>query len=173
LHAEVDDGFDADAAPSAMTRIVLLALVACAGEPVGRKCDLGGEPAPSEVLVNTASLDCVSRTCLRVPLGRDLPPGGDYPTGTTGLCTAACATDDDCQGVAETPCRTGFTCGIPPGETVGAECCQKLCVCRDYVALDETGHLEAPLACDPTISTNTCCNLEGRLANPAYPQCAP
>lgn len=147
-------------------------LVACAGEPVGRKCDLGGTPGPTETLV-ASSLDCVSRTCLHVPLGRDLPAGGDYPTGTTGLCTAACATDDDCAGVAETPCRTGFACGVPPGASVGDFCCQKLCVCKDYVALDATGHLDTPLACDPANAANACCNLEGRAGNAAYPLCAP
>src|SRR4051794_12979446 len=62
---------------------VVLGLVlcaACTSNPVGRICDLGtAAPAPSEVVVASPSLDCVSRTCLRVPLGRELPDGSSYP----------------------------------------------------------------------------------------------
>ena len=52
-------------------------LAACTGNPVGRICDLGTAlPEPSEVVVASPSLDCVSRTCLRVPKSADhLPPG--------------------------------------------------------------------------------------------------
>src|SRR3954451_20670702 len=71
---------------------------ACTSNPVGRICDLGtSSPAPSEVVVASPSLDCVSRTCLRVPLGRELPAGSTFPAGNTGLCTAECESDDDCD----------------------------------------------------------------------------
>ena len=69
----------------------LACLGACTAEPVGRICDLGTAlPAPSEVVVASPSLDCVSRTCLRVPLGRELPMGSMFPEGNNGLCTAEC-----------------------------------------------------------------------------------
>ncbi len=151
--------------------LILLFAVGCEGigaEPVGRKCDLGFVPSPTEVVVSEPALDCAAGACLRVPLGHDPAE----PEGTAGLCTAACASDDDCAAVADTPCATGFTCGVPPGAVVGGGCCQHLCVCRDYVELDATGHLPEPLACDATDATNTCCNLEGRAGNPRYPQCA-
>src|SRR5437763_14994581 len=108
-----------------MTKTVLLLVgVACAGEPVGRKCDLGGPARAIELVIETDALDCISRTCLRLPLG-----------GDTGLCTAECTADADCEAVRETPCQSGFTCGIPPGATVGSFCCRKLCVCKDTVRL--------------------------------------
>lgn len=112
--------------------LVLLLLNACDGEPVGRLCDLGSAaPGPDQLTIATPSLDCVSRECMKVPLERELPPGSIAPTGNTGLCTAACGSDDDCEGVTETPCTTGFACRV--ATTVGDFACQKLCVCRDYI----------------------------------------
>jgi hypothetical protein len=136
-------------------------LAACGGDPVGRICDLGTQlPEPSEVVVASPSLDCVTRTCLRVPLSRELPPGSTYPNGTNGLCTAECTSDDDCDRVPESPCITGFTCGI--AVTVGPFCCKKFCICKDYVDIPDSGKLSTPAACDPTNADNQCCNLEGR-----------
>src|SRR5258706_8535112 len=103
---------------------LLVGLAACTSNPVGRICDLGSlAPAPSEVVVASPSLDCVSRTCLRVPLGKELPMGSSYPEGTNGLCTAECDTSGDCDRVPESPCKTGFTCGV--AVTVGPLCCKK------------------------------------------------
>lgn len=134
---------------------------ACSGDPVGRICDLGNQmPEPSEVVVASPSLDCVTRTCLRVPLGRELPPGSMYPGGTNGLCTAECEADSDCDRVPESPCITGFTCGI--AVTVGPFCCRKFCICKDYVVVPDNGVIETPMACDPNNADNTCVNLPGR-----------
>jgi hypothetical protein len=138
--------------------LVVIFLCACAGEPVGRVCDLGTQmPAASEVVVASPSLDCVTRTCLRVPLTRELPPGSVFPSGNSGLCTAECETADDCERVPESPCVGGFTCGV--AVTVGPFCCRKFCVCKDYVA---NGELIAPEACNPDDANNTCANLPGR-----------
>lgn len=145
-------------------------LVACTGEPVGRICDLGTlTPQMTEVVVASPSLDCVTRTCLRVPLGRDLPMGSKFPEGNNGLCTAECASDSDCDRVPESPCVTGFTCGI--AVTVGPFCCRKFCICKDYVVIPESGQLSVPAACDPTNANNACCNLENRQNNAQYPLC--
>ena len=109
---------------------IVLCIASCTDNPVGRICDLGSAgPAPNEVTIASPSLDCVSRTCLREPLARALPPGSMYPTGNAGLCTAECTTDSDCDRVPESPCVTGFACATPV--TTGAFCCRKLCVCRD------------------------------------------
>jgi hypothetical protein len=141
--------------------VALSALSACSGEPVGRICDLGTEtPATTEVVVASPSLDCVTRTCLRVPLGKELPAGSQFPTGNNGLCTAECSSDDDCDRVPESPCTTGFTCGV--AVTVGPFCCKKFCICKDYVVVPETGEIATPKACDPSIADNTCRNLPGR-----------
>jgi hypothetical protein len=149
---------------------VVMLLVACGGDPVGRICDLGGqEPPASEVVVSSPALDCVSRTCLRVPLSRDLPPGSVYPDGDNGLCTAECSTDDDCDRVPESPCITGFTCAI--AVTVGPFCCKRFCECKDYVVVPASGKVDDPMACDAGNAANACCNLEGRAGNSAYPLC--
>jgi hypothetical protein len=147
-----------------------MALGACTSNPVGRICDLGtAAPAPSEVVVASPSLDCVSRTCLRVPLGRELPMGSIYPEGNVGLCTAECEGDDDCDRVPESPCKTGFTCGV--AVTVGPFCCKKFCICKDYVVIPDTGQLATPMACDSGEPKNACCNLSGRVGNSQYPLC--
>jgi hypothetical protein len=150
--------------------VLCLALVACGGEPVGRLCDLGTEtPQPSEVVVASPSLDCVTRTCLRYPLGRELPPGSTFPAANNGLCTAECSGDEDCERVPESPCVTGFTCGI--AVQVGPFCCRKFCICKDYVVVPETGQLATPAACDAANVNNACCNLDGRAGNSLYPLC--
>jgi hypothetical protein len=155
----------------ALLVLFLVACSACSGEPVGRICDLGtAVPQPAEVVVASPSLDCVTRTCLRYPLGRELPPGSRFPEGNNGLCTAECAADADCDRVPESPCITGFTCGV--AVTVGPFCCRKFCICKDYVVVpEETGELGTPMACDPGERNNACCNLEGRNNNPMYPLC--
>jgi hypothetical protein len=141
----------------------------CTDNPVGRRCDLGtATPQVSEVVLASPSLDCVSRSCLRVPLSREVPPGGTYD-GNIGLCTAECSVDSDCDRVPESPCVTGFTCGI--AVTVGPFCCRNFCICKDYIVIPESGQLPTPKACEADDNTNACCNLPGRVDNPAYPLC--
>jgi hypothetical protein len=154
----------------ALVGIALAFVAACGGDSVGRICDLGTEaPQASEVVVSSPSLDCVSRTCLRVPLSRDLPAGSVYPDGANGLCTAECTSDSDCDRVPESPCVTGFACSVQV--TVGPFCCRKFCVCKDYIVVPDDGVIAEPLACDATNSDNACCNLSGRAGNSAYPNC--
>jgi hypothetical protein len=147
-----------------------LALAGCDDNPVGRICDLGVSPDPTEAVVASPSLDCVSRTCLRVPQAADkpLPMGGLKLEGNLGLCTAECSGDDDCDKVPESPCQTGFTCGVPV--TVGPFCCKKLCICKDYIVVPEGG-LPEEAACNAGDPNNACCNLDGRPGNPLYPAC--
>lgn len=146
---------------SVLSVVVLVAFVAvaglagCSGEPVGRICDLGDiEPAVGQTVVGSQSLDCTTRTCLKVPQNNpDLPEGSRYPEGPLGLCTAQCEDDGDCETVAESPCVTGFTCAV--AVTVGPYCCRKFCTCRDYLASEPTEEA----ACDPLNPANTCINL--------------
>ncbi len=128
---------------------------ACEDNVVGRLCDLGQVPGDKEVVVASPSLDCVSRLCLRVPLEKILPEGSTYPVGRQGLCTAECSSDDDCDRVPESPCKSGFTCGI--ALTVGPFCCKKFCICKDYFVVPTTRE-----HCDASNQENKCCNLEGR-----------
>lgn len=151
---------------------VLVAILgmSCSGEPVGRICDLGtAMPVSMEVVVASPSLDCLSRTCLRVPLSRELPQGSSFPEGNNGLCTAECESADDCERVPESPCITGFTCAV--AVTVGPFCCRKFCMCKDYVVVPDSGQIAEPAACDSRNADNACCNLPGRQNNAAYPLC--
>jgi hypothetical protein len=148
----------------------ILLVAACSGDPVGRVCDLGAEmPAVGEVVVASPSLDCVTRTCLRVPLDKELPPGSEYPAGNNGLCTAECDSESDCERVPESPCTGGFACGI--AVSVGPFCCRKFCICKDYIIIPDNGQLPTPAACNPNEPANACCNLDGRRGNPMYPLC--
>jgi len=148
--------------------VSVLALSGCGGQPVGRICDLGRTAGDSETVVASPSLDCVSRTCLKVPKPANLPPDVHYPEGGLGLCTDRCNTDSDCERVPESPCQSGFTCGIPT--VVGPFCCEKFCICKDYVVIPDGG-VPVPAACDPSNTTNGCCNLPGRRGDPNYPSC--
>jgi hypothetical protein len=145
--------------------IAIAVLGACEDNPVGRLCDLGNAtPGPADRVVSSPSLDCVSRTCLRVPPTRPLPPGSTRLSGNNGLCTAECTQDDECDRVPESPCVTGFTCAV--AVDAGPFCCKKFCVCKDYILVVPT-----PATCDATDSRNACCNLPGRTDNPAYELC--
>jgi hypothetical protein len=148
-----------------------LLVAACGGDPVGRICDLGLTPGESEAVVASPSLDCVSRTCLKVALEvplNQLPPNSRYPTGNLGLCTDRCEQDSDCERVPESPCQSGFTCAI--AVEVGPFCCEKFCICKDYLVIPESGR-PTPAACDPNVAANSCCNLTGRRGNAQYPTC--
>jgi hypothetical protein len=94
-----------------------------------------------------------------------------YPPTGEGLCTGYCTQDSDCDRVPESPCVTGFTCGV--AVTVGPFCCQKVCICKDYIVVPDTGSLADPKACDASNASNSCCNLSGRVGNPDYPLCKP
>lgn len=132
---------------------------ACGENPVGRKCFIGISETNSDtdVVVASPALECQSRTCLEIPLatGVILPEKSEY----SPLCTAECTSDDDCDRVPESPCQTGFACGV--ATVVGKFCCRKLCMCRDYLVIPEGG-LATPEACDATNNDNQCINLPGR-----------
>jgi hypothetical protein len=144
--------------PVLLAAAALLFASACNAEPVGRICDLGLEPLAGQSVVASPSLDCTSRTCLKVPkTNPNPPPESRYPEGSQGLCTAECGGDGDCDRVPESPCVSGFTCGI--AVTVGPFCCRKFCICKDYIVLPASGELATPAACLPDMG-NECPNIE-------------
>jgi hypothetical protein len=131
--------------------VILIALVlgaaGCDENPVGRKCFIGDEPDLNQAVITSPALECPSRTCLHMP--------GQAATDSD-LCTAECESDDDCDKVPESPCVSGFACGIPV--VVGPFCCRKMCICKDYIVVPEGG-LEVPEACNPDLPENTCINI--------------
>jgi hypothetical protein len=136
--------------------------------PVGDVCNYGAPAtSPNQVILASAS-SCNGGACLRFPLQRELPAGASY-NGDVGLCSAVCEDEGDCFRIPESPCVTGFACGIV--QTVGPACCQKYCVCKDYILLPESGEPPVPQACDAANPANACCNLDGRVGNPDYPNC--
>lgn len=157
--------------PYALVALAVTILGAC-DKQVGRICDLGVEdPGATEAVLASPSLDCPTKMCLKVPVaaGKDLPDDFQALPANRGLCTASCEVDDDCDVVQGSPCVTGFTCGIPL--VVGNFCCDKVCICKDYVIVPESGSLATPDACDPQVPANGCCNLDGRAGDPDYPAC--
>jgi hypothetical protein len=131
--------------------LLALAFVAgCSENPVGRRCFIGEAPDPSQASIASPALECASRTCLHMP---------GQGEGESDLCTAECDSEDDCDKVPESPCESGFTCGV--AVVVGPFCCRKVCICKDYVVIPDGG-MPALEACDPDLEQNTCCNLPGR-----------
>jgi hypothetical protein len=132
--------------------------VACENNHVGRPCDLG---VPSDggvgsvATITSPALQCPSRICL-------LPGADKDPKGTTSLCTAGCESNSDCEDGELGPrgdtndrrCETGFVCMYPT--TVGNFCCQRFCVCRDFVT-EPQGGFKKPKACESGMST--CVNV--------------
>jgi hypothetical protein len=102
---------------------VLLGVAACSGDDggstptIGDSCDLGA--ASNEIVVQTPASDCGTRICMHIL------------SNQPDLCTAHCATDDDCVAAVGTACTTSFTCA--PVLSVGPFGCEKLCVCSDRV----------------------------------------
>jgi hypothetical protein len=143
--------------------VVILA-GACDDKHIGRPCQTGVPPVDAGssggtfATVTSPALECPSRICL-LPgdvNGATSPTPGDHDGA---FCTASCSTDDDCsdgeQGSKSDPndtrCKGGFVCGWPT--TVGPFCCQKMCICHDFLTVP-AGGLQEPAACMP--GTPTC-----------------
>jgi hypothetical protein len=134
----------------AMAGVVLLGLVAggCEDKHIGRVCSLDTADASvpatgTSATLNGSAVECPSRICL-LPANEQLASAGP-------LCTAGCSSDDDCGGETSSTnkaqCRTGFTCMV--ATTVGDFCCERLCVCKDFVNTGVKGFNATPAVCVP------------------------
>jgi hypothetical protein len=120
----------------------------CEEKHIGRPCNLGLQADAGDTTITSPALQCPSRICI-------LPQADKDPKGTLPLCTDTCSSDGDCDGETadknnanDHRCRSGFTCMWPT--TVGAFCCQKMCVCRDFVTPPADGKWQEPPICkDP------------------------
>ena len=132
----------------AIAGVVLLGLVAtgCEDNHIGRVCsldapDAGATGTGTSALLNGSAVECPSRICL-------LPAGDKQPT-TGPLCTAGCSSDDDCDGETSSSnkaqCHSGFTCMV--ATTVGNFCCERLCVCKDFIDTTVKGYNATPASC--------------------------
>ncbi len=116
--------------------IVALGNTSCEDKGIGRPCDVLTDASASQGVFNSEALECPSRICLKPvqdPTKSELtPPTGPY-------CSASCSQDSDCKdadlrdptNAADRRCKSGFVCGIP--FVKGRLCCQKLCLCRDFL----------------------------------------
>ncbi|MFL5307371.1 MAG: hypothetical protein ACJ8F1_19290 [Polyangia bacterium] len=143
-----------------------VATTGCEDKHIGRPCELGADAGTTGAsggpiaIISSPVLACPSRICL-LPGGSagSAPPNGlgDAPT-----CTATCSTDKDCNDAETTSdpndpaghCKSHFVCMVPT--TSGPFCCQKFCVCDDFVTEPPNG-FPTPTACEP--STTTCKNV--------------
>src|SRR5450432_109992 len=145
----------ASVAPLALA-IALLGLVTsgCEDKHSGRVCsldtaDAGTSATGTSATLNGQAVECPSRICLA--------PAADMTTNTGPLCTATCSSDDDCSDgepttdQASKQCKKGFTCMV--ATTVGAFCCEHMCVCRDFIDTTRVGYNGTPVVCLPGQST--------------------
>lgn len=138
------------------------AMTACNEAPVGLNCYIGNINAgEGEAFISSPALDCQSRVCLHQPD----QSGAVDDAKETDMCTNYCDSSEDCVRHPQSECKTGFACMIPV--VVGDFCCQKMCVCKDYIVVPDEG-FTTPAACDPT-GPSECCNLPGRDACGLHP----
>jgi hypothetical protein len=148
----------------AFALVVVAVGASCENQHIGRPCDLG---VPSDggtgsvATITSPALQCPSRICL-------LPGADKDPKGTGSLCTAGCESNSDCEdgevGDKSDPndhrCKNGFVCMWPT--TVGNFCCQRFCVCRDFVT-EPMGGFKLPEVCKSPSSGGpsppTCVNV--------------
>jgi hypothetical protein len=141
-----------------VTRALALAVVAalftasCEDKGLGRPCGDIQDAGPLQGAYTTMASDCPSRICNKP----GVQPGVSTDLDTGPYCTIQCTSDNDCNGETrdatnklDRRCKKGFTCAIP--YDVGALCCTKLCLCRDFVS--NAGPI-VPEAC--TDDTATC-----------------
>ena len=131
----------------------------CEDKHIGRLCELGvpgvdGGASGATATIASPALECPSRICL-------LPGAEKNPGGTQALCTATCESNDDCadgetvskNATGDPHCKNGFVCMWPT--TTGAFCCQRMCVCRDFVS-EPMGGFKKPPVCE---APSTCVNV--------------
>lgn len=68
------------------------------------------------------------------------------------MCTQLCETADDCIGAEGTTCEGGFSC--EPLASLGALCCQSVCVCNDDLDVPSAGDLRE--SCERATTAGCC-----------------
>ena len=135
--------------------IAALGAPACSENPVGRRCFIGIDAGnDTQAIVASPALECPSRLCLHVPKDDGVTPPAEAEYAD--MCTNDCGSDSECDKVPESPCVSGFTCAVPV--VVGRFCCQKMCICKDFLIVPEGG-IPTPEACNPELTENTCVNI--------------
>ena len=151
--------------PSAALRLAILGVLSlaavalgntgCEDKHIGRACDVLSDAGPAQGVYNSEALECPSRICLKPVVQQ----GASGTIDTGPYCSAGCSQDSDCDGEVRDPtdsldkrCRGGFSCGI--AFVRGRICCQKLCLCKDFLGPQGA---TTPIACQGNGAT-TCLN---------------
>lgn len=133
----------------------------CDDKHIGRPCEANADAGTTGAsggqisIVSSPVLACPSRICL---LPADMSVAGQ--NGDGAFCTATCSTDDDCadaetgtKGDGTTLCKSNFVCAV--ATTTGPFCCQKFCICHDFV-IQPSGGFTTPTAC---MAPSSCSNV--------------
>lgn len=128
-----------------------LGLVGCEDRHIGRPCLTNASDAGTSgdhvAIISSPDLACPERLCLQPAIGTNVPNAAAV-AAEGSFCTAACASDSDCSDAdPSSRCTSGFVCAV--ATTSGPFCCQKLCVCHDFV-LEPAGGFPTPTACLPS-----------------------
>ena len=141
---------------ASLLALAVFGSMACEDNGIGRPCDILVDAGQSQAVYNPQALECPSRICLK-------PVNENSANVTTGpYCSATCSSDSDCSGQkkdmsdnSDHRCATGYACGV--AFVVGALCCQKLCLCKDFLVAG--AGLTTPTACDPKLNNGkTACD---------------
>ena len=135
---------------------VVILLGACDDKHIGRPCLTGAAPPDAGTsggafaTISSPVLACPSRICLLPGDMKEATADGRRPFlyGDLLLGRRLLRRRERHQG-PEPPdprCKTGFVCGV--ATEVGPFCCEKLCICRDFVIVP-TGGLPVPDSCMP------------------------
>jgi hypothetical protein len=127
--------------------VVLFGNTGCEDKAIGRPCDILTDAGSEQGVYNSQALDCPTRICLKPVRDKEAPA---VDPATTAYCSASCSQDSDCDGqiresgnTNDTRCQNGYTCAIPFMK--GPLCCQKLCLCKDFV--NKNTGAQTPEAC--------------------------
>lgn len=120
--------------------------MACEDKAIGRPCDVLTDAGTEQAVYNSEALECPSRICLKPAY----QSGASKASATGAFCSAPCSQDSDCDpnqlrdttNQNDHRCKSGFACGI--AFVKGPICCQKLCLCRDFLGTNGTA---IPIAC--------------------------
>jgi hypothetical protein len=140
--------------------VLLMMSVGCkGGDKVGQICDLTVDAGPSQAVVNLEAGGCRTGLCLKPTFAS----GATFDSLAGATCTDECTSDSDCDGEIRSPsdaedtrCKGGFVCGVP--FVVGPLCCQRYCVCRDF--LGPSG-AQTPVACQGPDALALCQSAAG------------
>ena len=125
--------------PLGALTVAILALgnAGCEDKAIGRPCNLETDGGSSQAAYKSPAIECPGHVCIR-PARAAGAAGAD---DTEAFCSATCSQDSDCAGQTrdkknptDKRCSSGFVCMVPFEQ--GSLCCNRLCVCKDFLPAD-------------------------------------